>query len=129
MFEVKDSKGANVNLKDEVNFTMIQEDMFSDGEAKEMSGIVVSLNSEIAVQVQPEEGPSVEVMATALVVTSSLINDVKNMATSEDMRAIIQKAEARFRDEVENGTNKKKSAGTKKTAKKKAVTGEIKLEL
>lgn len=128
-FNVTDQSGQDINLKDEVRFSVIQDDLFTDGEERWLTGLVVSLNSETAVQVQPEEGPSLEVATSSIEVTSSLVNDCKKMATTEDMRKIIEKAETRFRDEVMNGTNKKKSGGTKAAAKPKkaAITGTLEL--
>jgi hypothetical protein len=127
MFKVTDMAGQDINLKDEVKFSLIQEDMFSAGEEVEMTGIVVSLNSETCIQVQPEVGASVEVEACHVEVISSLVNDVKKMATTDDMKAIILRAEARFNDEVANGTQRKKSGGSSTKKKKPVVTGTLEL--
>ncbi len=78
MFQVKDKTGITINLKDEVLFQTVQTDMFSEGEWKEVEGIVIALLSEEEVQVQPEEGPAVLVLGLHLSVTSSLINDIED---------------------------------------------------
>lgn len=116
MFKLLDSKGVQVNIKDTVEFTQVQGDMFSEGVSKEVEGIVVAILDESTVQVQPEEGASMIVPATSVTVTLSLINEVLALADSSDMEALILRAEARYEDECKNGTNKKKSTSTRKPA-------------
>lgn len=121
MFKVLDKKGVSVNLKDEVTFTLIQTGMFNDGEEKEVAGIVVALLNEEEVQVQPEEGPAVTVIATHLVVTNSLINQVEALCDADSMRKLILDAERRYASEAEKAKPAKKSRARVK-GESRAVT-------
>lgn len=126
MFKVTDKCGQDINLKDEVKFTIIQDDMFNNGEEKELTGIIISINSETTVSVQPEEGASFEVETSQVEVIDSLINDVKKMSTTDDMKEIIRKAEERYAKEVQKSPSKGGGGGSRKKATP-AVTGTLKL--
>ena len=125
MFKVQDETGRDIYIKDEVTYTESSDDMFAEGETVEEVGVVIGFPCAGIVQVQPTDGPPVDVMPSQLTVVSSLVQDTLELGNDADLQKVLLDAEYRYNESVKAGTaGKKKPVGSK--AKKKTV--EIDLE-
>lgn len=133
MLDVLDSTGERICIKDKVKFTLTQGGLFSSADEvdKEVEGIVVGLLDETTVQVQPDEGPSMSAQSNQVTILESLIKDVREMTGSEELKAILENAEARYDKSIAQAPKKtrKRADGGVATPKVVKPTGTMDLSL
>lgn len=127
MFIVYDSEGKEINVKDKVSYTLVQDDMFTAGEEKDVVGIVIGIPCKELIQVQPKEGPPMDMAPGSCTIVSSLIQDILALKDDEELQKLIADAETRYAASLQN-TGKKVSKTSRTIApKEKSLEFELKL--
>lgn len=120
MFGAKDKNGQQIFLRDTVSYEAQVDSMGLLGTAE---GEVLTIPSENMVQVQPLNGGAPEIMeADLLTVTYSLIAEVANLKTNEELQELVLKAELRYGTAVTASKSKRGGKRTKAAPKDNPFT-------
>lgn len=116
MFKAKDKNGQQIFLRDRVKFETPVDDM---GLLAEAEGQVIALPSETKAEVQSLEGGAPFILdACDLVVSYSLVSEVANLSSNEELQLMIAQAEIRYDQAVKDSKPARKTR-TKGTRTKK----------
>jgi hypothetical protein len=117
MFKAKDKNDQQIYLRDTVKYEAVIDDMGMLG-AEE--GTVLTIPAETQVQVQSlNGGPPVIMDACDVEVTYSLVADIANLSSNEQLQEMVLKAELRYTAAVTASKTKRGGGRGKATPKEK----------
>jgi hypothetical protein len=127
MFQSKDKHEQQIYLRDTVKYEAVLDDMGMLGKEE---GTILAIPAETQVQVQSLNGGPPEIIDSCDVeVTYSLVADIANLKSNEELQEMVLKAELRYTAAVTASKTKRGGGRGKSTPKEKKGPADNALDL